>query len=238
MTAYCNNDPCDREATHFYTTDKGARFFLCGACHDAFELGQVNSDKDTSSVDDVELTVAQINFFEAEIRNEQSGGVSPATLDSALESLEQAPDDIIVGWADDDTVNDDTVWDFVESIEDLRGDLGGDTTLDSLLPEPADGGHGDFVELEFVPQVWVNDTAMRVDPPGKATFKVPIELVRGVRHYSYDSDALRDHPNCPKWAQDWDGPFEVEIPDLDNDDETADSIAEHERAIHNNPDER
>lgn len=28
---------------------------------------------------------------------------------------------------------------------------------------------------------------------------------------SYDTDALREHPNAPQWAKDWDGPFEVEF---------------------------
>jgi len=50
ITNSCNN--CDTEATHFYLTDKGATFFLCEACHDAFELGQVNADKDTTVIGD------------------------------------------------------------------------------------------------------------------------------------------------------------------------------------------
>lgn len=82
-----------------------------------------------------ELTVAQINFFEAEIANEKCGGVSPATLDSACDSLWQAPCDVIIEWADDDTVYDDgTVDEFVESVRVIRDRLGGDTLLDHLLP--------------------------------------------------------------------------------------------------------
>ena len=51
-TLYCANDPCDFEATHYYITDKGVRFHLCFTCTEAFELGQVNSDKTIYDVDD------------------------------------------------------------------------------------------------------------------------------------------------------------------------------------------
>lgn len=37
-------------------------------------------------------------FFGVEIRNEAQGGVQPATLASALDSLEQAPDDVVAEW--------------------------------------------------------------------------------------------------------------------------------------------
>lgn len=40
------------------------------------------------------------SFFWAEIRNEDNGGVSPATLSSAFDSLTQAPDYVINGWFD------------------------------------------------------------------------------------------------------------------------------------------
>ena len=38
------------------------------------------------------------NFFEAEIRNERHGGVAPATVFSALDSLAQAPDYVLDEW--------------------------------------------------------------------------------------------------------------------------------------------
>ena len=80
------------------------------------------------------LTCAQINFFDAEIDNERHGGVVPATLDSAVESLEQAPWDVVVSWADDETVQDEVgVQEFVTSIYRLREEQGGSTTLRELL---------------------------------------------------------------------------------------------------------
>jgi len=50
-------------------------------------------------------------FFEVEIRNEDHGGVRPSTLESALESLEQAPDDVIEDWSGGG------------SLEDLRNEI-------------------------------------------------------------------------------------------------------------------
>jgi hypothetical protein len=83
-----------------------------------------------------QLTVAQINFFEVEIRNEQNGGQTPAILDSAVDSLNQAPNDVIIEWCNDGTVNDDEgVNEFKQSIVSLVAEFGGSTTLDSLLPE-------------------------------------------------------------------------------------------------------
>jgi hypothetical protein len=38
------------------------------------------------------------NFLRVEIRNEDQGGVRPATLGSALDSWEQAPDDVLRNW--------------------------------------------------------------------------------------------------------------------------------------------
>jgi hypothetical protein len=38
------------------------------------------------------------SFFECEVRNEDDGGVSPATLGSAMDSWVQAPDDVLEDW--------------------------------------------------------------------------------------------------------------------------------------------
>lgn len=54
-TIYCYNDPCETEATHFYITSKGARFYLCYTCKEAFELGQVNAETDITDIDDEDL---------------------------------------------------------------------------------------------------------------------------------------------------------------------------------------
>jgi len=40
------------------------------------------------------------NFFWVEIRNEEQGGISPATLYSALDSWEQAPQDVLESWTE------------------------------------------------------------------------------------------------------------------------------------------
>ena len=37
-------------------------------------------------------------FFEVELRNERDGGVSPATIGSAIESANQAPTDVLDSW--------------------------------------------------------------------------------------------------------------------------------------------
>jgi hypothetical protein len=81
------------------------------------------------------LTNAQINFFEVEIRNEREGGVSPSTLGSACESLEQAPEDVIIDWCDDDTVTDgEQVNEFITSVQGLVSLHGEDCLLIELLP--------------------------------------------------------------------------------------------------------
>jgi hypothetical protein len=100
------------------------------------ELKQRLREHEMSNVDIAEmLTNATVNFFEVEIRNEENGGISPSTLDSAWDSLAQAPDDVIIEWCDDDTVNDETgVKEFRDHIQFMHQKLGGDTLLDDLLP--------------------------------------------------------------------------------------------------------
>jgi hypothetical protein len=49
-TPLCDNGPCEAEAVMYYVTEKGARFYLCQTCGDAFELGQVNPDAATSVI--------------------------------------------------------------------------------------------------------------------------------------------------------------------------------------------
>jgi len=41
-------------------------------------------------------------LFEVELRNERYGGALPATVNSARESIEQAPDDVIKAWCSGD----------------------------------------------------------------------------------------------------------------------------------------
>jgi len=81
------------------------------------------------------LTPAQRNFFAVEIRNEPAGGVSPATLDLAVESLKQAPEDVIVSWFADESVTEATVREFVSRIIELRDRFGGHVELRALIKD-------------------------------------------------------------------------------------------------------
>lgn len=54
--------------------------------------------KDMNEDDDFVLDPSLKAFFKVEIRNEQHGGVSPATLESAIDSWNQAPDDVLARW--------------------------------------------------------------------------------------------------------------------------------------------
>ena len=48
--------------------------------------------------EDIRVSKPLQEFFAAELRNEDEGGIRPATLDSALGSWVQAPDDIREQW--------------------------------------------------------------------------------------------------------------------------------------------
>lgn len=67
------------------------------------------------------------------------------------------------------------------------------------------------VKIRFVPQVWVNDYAMEVDPLGETEFEVPVTDTKGLKTDSYESDELRFHANAPDWIKEWSGPFYIEI---------------------------
>jgi hypothetical protein len=82
------------------------------------------------------LTNATVNFFQVEINNEADGGDSPSTLDSAVDSLQQAPDDVVVEWCNDDAVMDEKgVGEFFTHVKNMREKLGSDTELEDLLAE-------------------------------------------------------------------------------------------------------
>lgn len=71
------------------------------------------------------------------------------------------------------------------------------------------------VKLRFVPQAWVNDYAIEVDPEGPTEWEVPAGLV----DFDFDRDhwrrdALKNHHNAPDWVRGWQGPFEVELADF------------------------
>jgi len=77
----------------------------------------------------MDITQAQVNFFTTELNND-----TPATLDSALTSLFQAPPDVIIEWCDDYTVTtENDVKEFVRSIKNLRAKMG-NKRLEDLMP--------------------------------------------------------------------------------------------------------
>jgi hypothetical protein len=49
---FCDNSPCEAEATRYYITEGGVRFHLCETCANAFELGQANPDASIRRVDE------------------------------------------------------------------------------------------------------------------------------------------------------------------------------------------
>jgi hypothetical protein len=62
----------------------------------------------------------------------------------------------------------------------------------------------------FVPQAWVRDNAIGVDPEGPTVWEADYGAIPAERH-SYESDALREHHDAPAWIRDWAGPFEVDF---------------------------
>ena len=100
-------------------------------------LGANNIDDSQISVvgdsdDQVELSTAQLWFFETEMHNEGEGGVSPATLASAVDSLTQAPTPVIASWA---RIPMPDVPDFIKGVKTLMEELGGARELEELLCE-------------------------------------------------------------------------------------------------------
>lgn len=51
------------------------------------------------------MTEKVAHLFYVEIANERNGGVSPATLASAIDSVSQAPDIMCEGWTTEDWVS-------------------------------------------------------------------------------------------------------------------------------------
>lgn len=84
-------------------------------------------------------------------------------------------------------------------------------------------------EAEFQPEAWVNDYAITVDAEGPKTWdatqfveEMRIENPRWfldtlLRGCDYD-DILRTDPNAPEWVQEWQGPFETYLREVDSQD--------------------
>lgn len=72
---------------------------------------------------------------------------------------------------------------------------------------------GDY-RVEFVPQAWMNDYAIEVDPEGETEWVVEADEITNpymLVDDQYESDELRFSRNAPDWVQDWSGPFCVRI---------------------------
>ncbi|QRM34823.1 hypothetical protein [Microvirga sp. VF16] len=74
------------------------------------------------------------------------------------------------------------------------------------------------VMAEFTPQVWVGDQTMVVDPQGDTTWDITAEIIAMGRQKAlelqddqHNTDDLRYTFNAPKWVQDWEGPFYMEV---------------------------
>ena len=62
----------------------------------------------------------------------------------------------------------------------------------------------------FLAQEWIGDTAYPVRRENPPTWTCVVDTVPCP--FSYESDNLRFMGECaPQWAQDWDGPFEVDF---------------------------
>ena len=69
-------------------------------------------------------------------------------------------------------------------------------------------------KAKFIPQMWVNDTAMDVEAFGDTTWNIDDEIVALARRSANrgaDWDFIREDDNAPRWIQEWPGPFEVEL---------------------------
>ena len=62
----------------------------------------------------------------------------------------------------------------------------------------------------FIPQAWVNNYAVNVDPAGPTTWDTDWFGTDLPAPRSDESDQLRDGADAPRWVKDWSGPFEVE----------------------------
>ena len=83
------------------------------------------------------------------------------------------------------------------------------------------------VNVSFVPQAWINDYAIEIDPLGDTDWDISIEELCDVLGVSEDKitpdfdldttegDQLRYSINSPKWIKDWSGPFRIEINSID-----------------------
>lgn len=75
------------------------------------------------------------------------------------------------------------------------------------------------LKCTFIPQVWVRDTAMEVNPEGEQSWIMTMLEVEELTGHAgtedldedpFQRDELRFSREAPSWVKDWSGPFEVE----------------------------
>jgi hypothetical protein len=74
------------------------------------------------------------------------------------------------------------------------------------------------IMAEFVPQAWLNDHAIAVDPQGDTMFDVTDDILKlgrekalQLRDDQHETDHLRHAATAPQWVKDWSGPFVVNV---------------------------
>ena len=70
----------------------------------------------------------------------------------------------------------------------------------------------------FIPQMWVNDYAVDVDPLSETDWEITEQSAAEAldrERRGLDRDYLRDDPAAPEWVREWPGPFVVELISLD-----------------------
>jgi hypothetical protein len=81
------------------------------------------------------------------------------------------------------------------------------------------------LEAEFVPQAWIRDNAVEVDPEGEVRWdctafleaeeshRVPYirAKIREEGNWLDVDDLLKEDPAAPEWVQDWTGPFSIYV---------------------------
>lgn len=80
----------------------------------------------------------------------------------------------------------------------------------------------------FVPQAWMDDNAVDVDPEGETTFDITPEVesmgkerALAIKDNTDASDVFQYAAHAPKWIKHWSGPFYIRM---------AESVAEHFQA--------
>lgn len=80
-----------------------------------------------------------------------------------------------------------------------------------------------IVIARFVPQAWINDYAVDVDPEGDTEWDATAEFGQMPADYRADLleelrsedevidnyDWLKSDPNAPEWVREWSGPFSI-----------------------------